>query len=66
MGSPLTHRGVTCAMASSSFPVLALDYRLAPKHRFPSALEDVVSAYEWLLFCCKVHFARSSLWNEVV
>lgn len=29
--------------------VLTIDYRVAPPHPFPAALEDAVSAYKWLL-----------------
>src|SRR5205085_738604 len=32
-----------------SMRVLLINYRLAPEHRFPAAVEDAVQAYQWLL-----------------
>jgi monoterpene epsilon-lactone hydrolase len=49
-GSPKTHRQVILAMAKAfDAPVYALDYRLAPEHPFPAAVEDAAKAYRWLL-----------------
>ena len=49
-GSPQTHRQVLIAMAKAfQAPAYGLDYRLAPEHPFPAAVEDAAQAYQWLL-----------------
>ena len=40
---------VQYSQRSMGADVLTIDYRVAPKHPFPAALEDAVTAYRWLL-----------------
>jgi acetyl esterase/lipase len=50
MGSPASHRETAARLsAASGIRLLVLDYRLAPEHPFPAALENAISAYHWLL-----------------
>jgi len=49
-GAPSTHRNLAWHLsAASGHKVALLDYRLAPEHRFPAAIDDAVAAYQWLL-----------------
>ncbi len=49
IGSVSSHRDMIAQIAcATGFRVLAINYRLAPEHRFPVALDDALAAYDWM------------------
>jgi epsilon-lactone hydrolase len=50
IGSVTSHRDLIAQIALvSGCRMLAINYRLAPEHRFPAALDDALAAYGWML-----------------
>jgi acetyl esterase/lipase len=53
MCSPRTHRRLTSWLSSlTGLPVFCVDYRLAPRYRFPAAADDVRAGWDWLAHAC--------------
>lgn len=44
-----THSAIATIFASRGYLVFNINYRLAPAHKFPAALEDACTAWQWVV-----------------
>ncbi len=47
-GTPSSYEKFSCYMAAQGYSVIAIDYRHAPKYKFPAQLEDVQTALHYI------------------
>ena len=49
-GSPRLMSPISCHLAAAAeAPTFSVDYRMAPEHTCPAAIEDALAAFDWLL-----------------
>ncbi len=54
-GSSAMHEGYLREWANQTgVIVLSVDYRLAPQHKFPTALDECYFVYKWLMTTCNL------------
>jgi acetyl esterase len=47
LGAPVSHRRLAADLAGLGLLTVVVDYRRAPKHRFPAAVDDTLYALQW-------------------
>jgi len=55
MCSKDTHQGIGQIYAANGYVVFNVNYRLAPKYKYPAAIEDVALAWQWIIENAKTY-----------